>query len=114
MPGYLNTVSGNNQFVYGVINNPFGPGTVFEPFAIYPNGLLVPQNDFSTGGPVFYPPWGDTSVGPGLLAADNAGHVAVLEFLYGPGVFREEQFATYTIQPNGSLVSTNLQQEMPR
>jgi hypothetical protein len=115
-PGTLNTVSSNDQFVYGVMNTPVpGPGilygVVYEPFTIYSNGLLVPQNDFSSTGPTLDA--GFTAFFPGLVAADNAGHLAVLGSICGTVCEEGAAFASFTIQPNGALVSTNLQHDLP-
>lgn len=109
-PDGIPTVSSNDKFAYAT-QPSFEDGnyTSFTGFKIASNGELEALLSFASSDPPT--PDGSWFYYPSGVAADNAGHLAaVLNWFVHGGA---PQLASYTIESNGSVVSTNTWEDMP-
>lgn len=109
-PDGLPTVSSNDRFAYAT-QPQFEDGnyTSFTSFKIASNGELEGLPGFESLSP--QTPDGSWFYYPTAVAADNAGHLAaVLNWFVHGGAPR---LASYTIESDGSIQSTNTSADMP-
>lgn len=118
-PSYLTlpTFSGNDNFAYtftpAPTSDPSCPASTFLGLGRESSGALQ-SISFTETDPT--PPAGYQAFQSGLTTDDPTNHLASLvEFLNGPcgGSGIENRLVSYTIQPDGSVVSTNSWESLP-
>jgi hypothetical protein len=106
LPLFLTTVSSNNEYIYGALQDPDGDS--FIPFKRASAGDIVQNGSFTEVDPTPEPGSGQYS--PEAVAADSANHLAALLIGGSPA----PQLASYTVDnANGSIKSTNTWKNMP-
>jgi len=115
-PVNISAISSNDDFAYGFIGTQYAP--IFSAFRKGTDGALSTNSEFSEVDPLPNPsPTGsDNNYFPVGMAADPAGHMAVLmeEAFCLCGETPNPQLASYTINPTtGAITSTNTYLKMP-
>jgi hypothetical protein len=108
------TISSADQFGFGSYGTEFAPE--FAAFRRNGGGALEENTNFTAGSPTPDPsPSGDNNYFPTVMAADNAGHLAVvmIESFATPYPGPPAQLASFTIGSTGNLTTTNTYQNMP-
>ena len=111
------SVSGNNQFAYSALSECMYPA--FSTFARASNGLLSLSQSLQRPSPPAPPPGAPptgfvTGYVPGNSATDSTNHIVFAELpCFGQGGPTQTQLATYTIDVNGNLSTTDTYATMP-
>ncbi len=110
-PVGISTISGNDNFAYGVISNEYASSYTW--FKRDSNGFLVTNSNFAGVGPEPDPSVSDDQYCPLAVAADPTNHLAVVvnePLTDGP----PPQLASFTINNStGAIESTNTWENMP-
>jgi hypothetical protein len=112
----ISAISSNDDFAYGFIGTQYAP--IFSAFRKGSDGALSTNSEFSEVDPRPNPKPSnsDNNYFPIAMAADPAGHMAVLmeEAFCLCGETPNPQLASYTINPTtGKIISTNTYLNMP-
>ena len=107
----VSAISSNDLFAYGVQSQQ--EATVFLAYKRGAAGDWVTDESFTEKDPTFNP--SDYNYAPWLVAADNAGHLAVvMNQPFGPNCCSTFSLASYTIDnQTGAIESTNTYTNMP-
>ncbi|MGA9583984.1 MAG: hypothetical protein WBQ95_01585 [Terracidiphilus sp.] len=117
LPEGINTISGNDTFAYGVWGDIYTDE--FDSYRRESGGALMTNGSFSQTGPTPNPAGAEgsdpnvDSYFPLAVAADPADHLAAVvteSFAANPP---PPQLASFTINSNGSITSTNSWNKMP-
>jgi hypothetical protein len=117
LPEGINTISGNDTFAYGVWGDIYTDE--FDSYTRESSGALMTNGSFKQTGPTPNPAGADgadpsaDSYFPMAVAADPTNHLAAVvteSFASNPP---PPQLASYTINSNGSITSTNAWNNMP-
>lgn len=110
IPVGISTISGSDTWAYGIISDVYADE--FSAFSRNSNGELVANANFKQTGPTPNPSGSDDTYFPLNVAADPTNHLAALmnePFTNSP----PPQLASFTINSNGSITSTNTYANMP-
>jgi len=107
------TISSNDKYAYGDFDDVYA--TVWRAFLINSNGELVGNPNFSEVDPTPKPDNNgfENNYFPLQMAADPAGHLALLMYEPFAQTTPPPQLASYTINGEGGIVSTNTWEDMP-
>jgi len=106
----ISTISGSNTFGYGVDSEVYA--NAFTAFTRESAGAMMTNWGFTETDPKPNPS-ANSNFFPEILAADPTNHLAALMYYAFAPTPPPPQLASYTIQSNGSIVSTNTYQNMP-
>jgi hypothetical protein len=113
----ISTISGNDQFAYGAYSNVYA--SAFSAFRRESAGAMMTNGSFSEVDPKPNPAGAngpgsnDDFYYPELVAADPTNHLAVVVYKAFSNAPPLAQMASYTINSNGSITSTNSWDDMP-
>ena len=106
----ISTISGSDTFGYGTYSDVYA--SEFSAFTRESAGAMMTNGNF-TETPPKPDPSVDSNFFPLLVAADPTNHLASLMYYAFAQTNLPPQLASFTIQSNGSVVSTNTYQNMP-
>lgn len=112
LPEGISTISGNDNFAYGVWGDVYTDE--FSAYTRESSGALMTNGSFSRTDPTPNPSGTADNYYPfAVVAADPTNHLAaVVTESFSPNP-PPPQMASYTINPNGSITSTNTWENMP-
>ena len=107
----ISTISGSDTFGYGVYSQVYANS--YSAFTRESAGAMMTNGSFTETDPKPNPSE-DSNFFPLNVAADPTNHLAALMYYaFAPSSTPAPQLASYTIQSNGSIISTNTYQNMP-
>lgn len=106
----ISTISGSDTFGYGVYSEVYA--NAYSAFTRESAGAMMTNGSFTETDPK-PDPSENSNFFPELVAADPTNHLAALMYYAFAQTTPPPQLASYTIQSNGSIVSTNTWQNMP-
>lgn len=106
----ISTISGSDTFAYGVYSQVYANS--YSAFTRESAGAMMTNGSFKETDPKPNPSE-NSNFFPELVAADPTNHMAALMYYAFAQTNVPSQLASYTIQSNGSIVSTNTYQNMP-
>lgn len=109
----VSTISGSDTFGFGVTGDIYT--NEYSAFSRNSNGEFVENAKFTTTGPTPNPAGtnNEDNYWPNAVAADPSNHLAAVVFEYFAQNPPPPQLASYTINSNGSITSTNTWENMP-
>jgi len=109
----ISTISGSDTFGFGVTGDIYT--NEFTAFTRNSNGELLANAKFASTGPTPNPAGtnNEDNYWPVAVAADPTNHLAAVVFEYFAQNPPPPQLASYTINSNGSITSTNTWENMP-
>lgn len=106
----ISTISGSDTFGYGTYSDVYA--SEFSAFTRESAGAMMTNGSFAETAPKPDPSV-NSNFFPLLVAADPTNHLASLMYYAFAQTNLPPQLASFTIQSNGSVVSTNTYQNMP-
>lgn len=106
----ISTISGSDTFGYGVYSQVYA--NAFSAFTRESGGAMMTNGSFTETDPKPDPAV-NSNFFPVSVAADPTNHLAALMYYAFAQSSLAPQLASYTIQSNGSIVSTNTWENMP-
>ncbi len=113
LPYGVSTISGSDTFGYGIVGEVYT--NEFTAFKSTSNGEMAANPNFATTGPTPNPAGtnNEDNYWPLAVAADPTNHLAATVYEAFAQNPPPPQLASYTINANGSITSTNTWQNMP-
>lgn len=111
--GTLQAVASNDRYIYGHILDTSGTGIDQDLHGFYIGNGGIPEDipHFTFNRPIPFSTYGPFN--PNFLTVDGTGHLTVQMWSPGPYGAQDTQIGAYTIESDGSLITTNTTAQMP-